>query len=287
MRKSLRQFIAECLLVSEKQDLYGVKKCTGFSLVHMRGGQEIELKTIKIGSRQWEPKELAELFESTAETFAGGVPGTQQFQVMAFYDDQERPQSFYPFRKACDPDHEGITTEAPTPTGQLSQFMRHLEAKERMTSQYTVSIFSILERTIKTQADRISMLEREQFDAVDLAKEMILKNATENHDREVNLLKAKQNASDREKIVALLPAVANRVFGKEVFPQSVADSSLFENLAGTLTEKQVQQLSQVLTPEQWGLVAARLVDHLDKKASREPPAKEAKAKNGTTRADEK
>lgn len=276
MRKNLRQFITECLLVSDKQDLYGVKKCTGFSLVHMRGGQEVELKTIKIGSRQWEPKDLAELFESTAETFAGGVPGTQQFQVMAFYDDNERPQSFYPFRKACDPDHDGITTEPPTSTGQLSQFMRHLEAKERMTSQYTVSIFSILERTVKTQADRIAALEKEQFDAVDLAKEMILKSVAQNHDREMELLKAKQSAGDREKVLALLPAVVNRISGKEIFPQSTADSALFENLAGSLTEKQVQQLAGVLTPEQWGLVAARLVDVVDKRIARE----EAEKKNG-------
>lgn len=276
MRKNLRQFITECLLVSDKQDLYGVKKCTGFSLVHMRGGQEVELKTIKIGSRQWEPKDLAELFESTAETFAGGVPGTQQFQVMAFYDDNERPQSFYPFRKTCDPEHDGITTEPPTPTGQLSQFMRHLEAKERMTSQYTVSIFSILERTVKTQADRIAALEKEQFDAVDLAKEMILKSVAQNHDREMELLKAKQSAGDREKVLALLPAVVNRVTGKEIFPQATADTALFENLAGSLTEKQVQQLSSILTPEQWGLVAARLVDAVDKKVAKE----EAEKKNG-------
>lgn len=276
MRKNLRQFITECLLVSDKQDLYGVKKCTGFSLLHMRGGQEVELKTIKIGSRQWEPKDLAELFESTAETFAGGVPGTQQFQVVAFYDDNERPQSFYPFRKTCDPEHDGITTEPPTPTGQLSQFMRHLEAKERMTSQYTVSIFSILERTVKSQADRIAMLEKEQFDAVDLAKEMILKSAAQSHDREMELLKAKQSAGDREKVLALLPAVVNRVTGKEIFPQATADTALFENLAGSLTEKQVQQLSSILTPEQWGLVAARLVDAVDKKVAKE----EAEKKNG-------
>ncbi len=276
MRKNLRQFITECLLVSDKQDLYGVKKCTGFSLLHMRGGQEVELKTIKIGSRQWEPKDLAELFESTAETFAGGVPGTQQFQVVAFYDDNERPQSFYPFRKTCDPEHDGITTEPPTPTGQLSQFMRHLEAKERMTSQYTVSIFSILERTVKVQADRIASLEKEQFDAVDLAKEMILKSAAQSHDREMELLKAKQSAGDREKVLALLPAVVNRVTGKEIFPQATADTALFENLAGSLTEKQVQQLSSILTPEQWGLVAARLVDAVDKKVAKE----EAEKKNG-------
>lgn len=276
MRKNLRQFITECLLVSDKQDLYGVKKCTGFSLLHMRGGQEVELKTIKIGSRQWEPKDLAELFESTAETFAGGVPGTQQFQVVAFYDDNERPQSFYPFRKTCDPEHDGITTEPPTPTGQLSQFMRHLEAKERMTSQYTVSIFSILERTVKSQADRIAMLEKEQFDAVDLAKEMILKSAAQSHDREMELLKAKQSAGDREKVLALLPAVVNRVTGKEIFPQSTADSALFENLAGSLTEKQVQQLASILTPEQWGLVAARLVDVVDKRIAKE----ESEKKNG-------
>lgn len=282
MRKNLRQFITECLLVSDKQDLYGVKKCTGFSLVHMRGGQEVELKTIKIGSRQWEPKDLAELFESTAETFAGGVPGTQQFQVMAFYDDNERPQSFYPFRKTCDPEHDGITTEPPTPTGQLSQMMRHLEAKERMTSQYTVSIFSILERTVKVQADRIAALEKEQFDAVDLAKEMILKSASENHGREMELLKAKQSAGDREKVLALLPAVVNRVTGKEIFPQSTADSALFENLAGSLTEKQVQQLSSILTPEQWGLVAARLVDVVDKKIAKEEADKSKNGKRDAT-----
>jgi hypothetical protein len=268
-RQTVAQWITECLVVSEKADLYGAKKCTGFSLVHVAGGSRIELKTVKIGARAHDPKELARLFEGTAENFAGGVPGVQQFELLAFYDDNDQPQSRYPLRKAADPDHAGIGTEAPTTAGVTSQMMRLTEAAFRISNHHGAELFRLMDKVIERQDKRIETLEREQHDAIELAVAVVQKSATDQHSRMIELLKLKQSAKDREAIMRVLPAVANRVLGKEIFPQGVADTAIFEHLAESLDEDQIKKMSVILRPEQWAFVADRLVEVLKKKQARE------------------
>lgn len=275
MRQTMRQFIADCLLVSEKQDLYGVKRCSGFSLVHMRGGQQVELKTVRIGSRSWDTKELAQLFESVAENFAGGVPGVQQFQLLAFYDDQDQPQSFYPFRKAGEQEGDGIVTEGPTGTGPMAQMMRHYEADRRITTQYASTLFSYMERLLDKAGKRIEQLEQQEQDAIELAKTVVMEQSQKQHERRIEIMKLERAEKDRDTIVKLLPAVANRVLGKEIIPQSDADSAIIEHLADTLEPDQVQKLAAVLRPEQWALIADRVLQVLDSKAKREKAREEA------------
>jgi len=269
-RPTLQQFIAECLLVDEKQDLYGVKKCTGFALVHERGGAQHELKTIRIGARAWDPKELADILESTAETFAGGVPGVQQFQVLAFFDDQGQPQSFYPFRKSGgDIDHGGLATEPPTTSGLMQQLMRLFEANTRITHQYSSAVFATMERAINKLDDRCARLEQEQHDTIELAKELVFQKASNEHGFAIARIEAEQKANDRATVMRLLPPVVNRITGKEIFPQASADSAIIDQMAESLTQQQIQQLAGILTKEQWGLLADRLVQSLERKAARE------------------
>jgi hypothetical protein len=281
MRQTMRQFIAECLLVSEKQDLYGVKKCTGFSLVHVRGGQQVELKTIKIGAKAWDTKELANLFETVAENFAGGVPGVQQFQLLAFYDDNDQPQSFYPFRKAGEQEGEGIVTEAPTGSGPQAQFMRHYEADRRITTQYANSLFSHMERMLERAVKRIEQLESQEQHAIELAKTAIFEQVTKEHERRKEIMRLERAEKDREAILRLLPSLANKVVGKDVFPQATADSALLEHLAESLDQEQVAKLASILRPEQWGLLADRILQILEKKEKREKERQELLRKNGS------
>lgn len=281
-RQPLRQFILECLTVSEKQDLYGAKRCSGFSLVHVAGSQQLELKTIKIGAKAHDPKELAELFEGTAENYAGGIPGVQQFQLLAFFDDSDRPQSFYPFRKSADPDHSGLGTEAPTTSGVTTQLMRHNEALSRINAHHQSEVFRELMTIIREERETNQQLRKEQTEVIELAKELILKQAADQHTRTIELLKLKQSMKDRETFMKLAPPVANRVFGKEIFPQAVADTAIFENLAESLDEDQVKKLAAVLKPEQWALVADRLVQILEAKAKREASEKAIEAETKKT-----
>lgn len=278
-RQTLRQFIAECLLVAEKQDLYGIKKCSGFALVHDRNGTQFELKVIKIGARQWDPKELADILESTADTFAGGVPGVQQFQVLAFFDDQSQPQSFYPFRRnGGDAEQAGLMTEPPTQAGLMGQLMRLFEANTRTSHHYAASTFATMERVIVRLDQRCALLEEEQHDTIELTKELIFQRASDEHGRKIAILELEEKAKTKEAIVRLLPPLANRVFGKEVFPQATADSAIIDQMAESLTQDQIVKLNGILTPQQWGLLADRLVQSLEKKAEKE---KAQEKSNGT------
>lgn len=266
-RQALSDWIRENLNVSilGSDDKIGVKKCTAFSLVHMQGNQQVELKTISIGSKQWEPRELASLFDTAAETFAGGVPGVQQFQVLAFYDDKDKPQGFYPLRKNGESEAYGLGTEPPTTVGLTQQLMRHNEALARLSASHSDSLLNRQSDIIEKLLTRMGKLEEENFDTVELAKELIMKQAADQHTRAIELIKTKQSAEDRKALMRLAPPLANKLLGREIFPQSAVDTSIIENLAESLDEKQIMALSQVLKPEQFALIADRMVDIIKKR----------------------
>lgn len=268
-RQSIAGFVRDCLCVSEKENLVGIQKCTGFALVHMQGNQQVELKTIKLGSRQWDPKEIGETLEGVAENFAAGIPGVQQFQVLAFYDGRERPQSFYPFRKSGESEGFGLATEPPTTTGLLQSLMRHNEANTRVVANLSVGILDKYEKLLDKALSRIDKLEEENFDTVELAKDLVMKQAADQHSNRMEEIKTRQSMEDRKVAMRLLPAIANRVLGKEIFPQAAADTAMFEHLAETLDKDQIQKLASVLRPDQWGLVADRLNEILKRKVAEE------------------
>jgi hypothetical protein len=67
--------------------------------------------------------------------------------------------------------------------------------------------------------------------------------------------------------------------GREVFPQSFADSKLLDTIGDSLDEEQIEKLMMILKPEQAAVLATRFADKL-KKAREEREAKEREASNG-------
>ena len=66
------------------------------------------------------------------------------------------------------------------------------------------------------------------------------------------------------------PPLINTVLGKEIFPQSVADTALIDSIANHLSEEQIEMLatSNLFPPVVWGPLAQRL-DHALKKKEEE------------------
>lgn len=284
-RQSLSAWIQEHLAIvsqggSTTEDNAKISKCTAFSLVHLQGIQQIELKTLKIGSRQYDAKELASMFESACDTYAGGVPGVQQFLILAFFDGNEKPSAQYPIRKAGEQDTFGLGTEAPTTQGLTQQLMRHNEALTRISASHSDSLMSRAIDIIGKQQSRIDRLEKEQLDTIELAKELVMQQASNEHGRVVEIFKMKQSAEDRKRMFQLAPAVINRITNREIFPQATADTALFEHLAESLNAEQIKKLAGILTPEQWGFVADRLVQVLEKKEKDEKETKQLEDGSG-------
>jgi hypothetical protein len=80
---SLRQWIGSVLTRHLTQD--ASPKLSAFSLVHVRNGtQEEEVKNIVIGSKEWEPKDLAITLDQTAATIAKSF-GSHSFEPITIF----------------------------------------------------------------------------------------------------------------------------------------------------------------------------------------------------------
>lgn len=251
MRQTLASWMHEVLATEDE-------RCIGFSLVHYNGNQQIELRAIRSGSKPIDPKETASQLNRFAETHAAGIAGVQQYEIQAFFEGSDEPKARYPMRKAGDVEVGGIGTEGPTPTGLLSQLMRHNEALVRLHVQRDSEVTLMLERTISRLATQNERLQAESLDAITFAKQMML-DTTEIEFKRMRAMDNFQTIKQlKQKALELAPAAINLLAGKDVIPQGVADESIFNMLAETLTEEQAMALANVLTPEQLTPIAMRL-----------------------------
>lgn len=272
---TLKQWIAVQLtnnLLNEQND-----KLSVFSLMHIRNGmQEEEVKSIPIGSKEWDPKELATVLDQIAATIATGIPGRQQFIIYAHFQSGRREQ--FPFGKAGEIEVGGIGTEPPTGQGIVVQLMRHNEAIMRISCVNTEQIFTKLLNSMEVMGSMTEKLLSENADVLDVLKQMVLERTVQEHSHKKELLEYERGTLYRQKLLAYAPAMLNQLAGRELIPQSTAESAVFEYLSETLTSEQIEKLSTILTPEQLAPVIGILADK--EKAKQ---AQQQEGNNGTSK----
>jgi hypothetical protein len=266
-RKTLEVWLRETLDDPDKD-----QPCSALSLVHMVGISEREIHSRKCAPGM-SPKDVAEMFRGKAETYAQDLPGAQTFNLLAFYGKSE-PEARYPFLITAEAPQGGLLTEAPTPQGEKQQSMRHVEMNMQLVFNQQRILFDASNRMIESLARREEMLLRENHDAFEIMKEMILKQVTDDHKLRQERLEYARSTEERKRWLSFAPALVNSLLGREVFPQSTADSALVETIADALSEDQIQKLAAVLPPELWGPLADRMGGYLKTKNEREAKLKE-------------
>ena len=262
-RKTLDMWIREALSDPDKD-----AKCSMISLVHMVGSQEKEIHTTKFSpGKAWDEKELADMFRSKANGYAQDLPGIQTFQLLAFYGDKTVPQAFQPF--TVNPGeqnaHLGLGTEAPTETGKIQQMMRWNDQLLSQVYRRQAVLDEHSMRIIDRLATHNERLTHENQDAYTIVKEMLMEKALNEHNRKMELAKFERETGERRKWLSFAPVLVNTVLGREIFPQSTADTVLIETLADSVTEDEIKMLSQFLKPEIAGPLAARMDAYMEKK----------------------
>jgi hypothetical protein len=247
------------------------EKCALLALVHKLGNREQEVMRVLINSASpVDPEETAAMFRGRAESHAQDLPGLQYYCVLAFYADKSEPFTRQSFKIAGEEDSYGLATEGPTPTGLVQQHMRHLEGMTRISQLHTEQLFDKMHRMNEMLMNQNVKLMEEQGDVLDLAKQLIMEKATEQHKHEMEIKKYERISQHINSALKILPPLVNTLTGREVFPQSTADTALVDSLAETITEEQVGKLAQILTPQQLGLFAARMEKTLkDKREAKE------------------
>jgi len=259
----LHQWIAQQLahnLVSDDGD-----KLNNLSLVHVKNGSDSteEIKSITIGSKSWEPKELANALDQVAATFAAGIPGRQQFVIYADFLPSLRREQFSLGKLGEGEFEKGFGSEPATERGFMAQMMRHNEANTRLCYQHQAEIFDRLLKTIELTSTMNEQLLKENAEVMVAAKQMVMEKAADEHNKKKELLEYQRSTAERAKLLQLAPAVLNKAVlaltGKELIPTSNIALDVLKNLSETLTEDQVKGLANILTPEQLSQLAPVLI----------------------------
>jgi len=244
-------------------------RCTAFSLVHMKGTVEKEIHTKQLGSKQWNLKELATEFRGRAESYAEDLSGAQMFQLLGFYDNKKEAEASKPYRIAGNTDHDGLGTEAPTGQGMVQQAMRHNEALMAMFTRQTSALFESSNKTIDLLTARNNQLVTENREQFEIIREMIMGQSDKRHEYRMTELNYQRASQERKALFSAAPALLNSLTGRDIFPQSSADSSLVDMLLEHVMnggESMIGKLQDLnLPPKVMGALAGRLQRFMEQK----------------------
>lgn len=272
-KKTLASWIREAMADQDKDG-----QCSMISLVHMVGQQQKEIHTTKFGpGKQWNENELADMFRNKAETYCQEIPGMQTFQLLAFYGGRTEPEAFMPFVVNVNQDTGGLATEPPTEQGKTQQSMRHTEMllqqvyrRQQTLDEFTMSMITRL-------GGMVERLTEENHDAYNIVKEMLMQKALDDHNRKMDQLRFERETQERKKWMSYAPPLVNMILGREVFPQSTADTALVESIAESLNEEDITKLAGSLKPELWGPLAHRMHQFMLKKKKEQADLEAARA----------
>jgi len=267
-RQTLESWISEILKDEEKGE------CSLLSLVHLAGTAKHEVSSIRPnGTRKWTAAELASLFNHKANANAQDLPGVQSYVLNAYYGsiaDGTRPEvgTFFPIRINPQPIETGMATEGAHAEGLTMQAMRHSEVFFQMSIRQTAEIFQATQATLSMLVKQNSELMAENHDAFVIVKELLAEKGVEDHTRRMKEIEARKSADRSKQLMAMVPALANTITGKEIFPQSSGDTALIENLAEGLSKvppEKLMGLADLVPPELLGPLMARANEVIEKK----------------------
>jgi hypothetical protein len=119
----------------------------------------------------------------------------------------------------------------------------------------------------------IAKLMGENMQAFDIVKDMMMKMAETQFNRDMELENNRRATQTRDRLLKMVPPLVNQFSGKEVFPQNSEDTALIEAIAENLTPDYIKFLSGILPAQLWAPLSARLDKYNQEKAALEAKIK--------------
>lgn len=253
--KGIITWVKKQLFVTRKEG-----RCVRFVLYHATPNAKVgaEVARVNVGENLAQHEGItddtaesyAEELYREGESYAEGLGETQTFAIAAYFEaDEEKAMARTAFR--IDVDSEEITgslsSEPASLAGLVKQQMRHNEALMRICA----TSFGTAIGTVQKQNDRLSAMLEKLWDEKVTTIETIEEMATAHHTRKIEAMreegaqKAKEQLMDS--VMALLPAVANKMVGKKILPETT-----------DITLMQVVKLVEALTPAEMEAIIATL-----------------------------
>lgn len=263
-RQTLEQWIREALIHKTEEG----DTCSMISLVATyRGAAKEEIHSWKFrnGADQWNPKQLAEQIQDKVNNHAEASNEPVNLYAWAFYGNQaSEPESKHKIVAQVEDNFDGWT-EPGTPKGIIEQGMRHLEATTRLYLAQMGTMLDASNRQMQVLTDQNIRLQTENADAYQIVRELVQERGNQEHERNMQRLTYERSTEERKKWMSFFPALANTILGREIFPQSTADTALVETIADALSVEDIQKLSGMVPPTLWGPLAARFEKAIKRK----------------------
>lgn len=197
--------------------------------------------------------------------------GLQKYALYAYHSgDYENHTARFIVRLqgvSDDDDEDGLNSEGPDKTGLVSQAMRHTEASNRTMVALVQGLVGTYQSTISRLASMNEKLLDDKLASMELIQEM----QDDQDNRQAKAMTAKAKAKGVEQLVGklglLLPALANKVSGKAIFP--VEDTSLMMMTRSLITSimtnpERAEKLMGLLSPEE-GIALMNLYESVSAK----------------------
>lgn len=258
--RNLQTWLRECLfsIVETDDGALRFARVVARQLVkgNRRGEEVFSMEVPKKAGEDWCDLGGMEIWSKLqAETASLG--GLQKYALYAYHsgDNEAHTSRFIVRIQGVDEDEdaEGLNSESPDKTGLVSQAMRHAEVYAKAMSAMVMNMVSGSQAMISRQAAMIEKLMDDKVAALDLLTEM----SDVKDERDVKLIQARAKAKGVEELIGklgvLLPAVANKVSGKELFPvQESATHMMTKGLLGSImaNPERVEKIMGLLAPEE-------------------------------------
>jgi hypothetical protein len=217
-------------------------------------------------------EKLSARFCSVSTRHARGIAGggQQQFQIHAVYGTSQKPKRVYPFLKMGQINFmattaaSGMSTDPPTQIGMSQQAMRWGERIVDRTFGYGEKLMDSQQRALDKRDETIKELTQENRDLFLALRQVLIDTVKLEHDKRINELQFLRSSNERAKLIRLLPALANGIAGRQIFPENAEDSALVRELAEVSDPETVEKLRTILavkSPE----AAALLMNRFEEK----------------------
>ena len=210
---------------------------------------------------------IVDAAQRSANDFAAGL---QTYALYAYYPDEPQFVPYKMFRVAAEDnvDRGNLEpSELPTEKGLVSQLMRHNEAIMKNSIMQGSYLFSIFQREMTRLTEKDTRHEQQQLDMVMLQQDVL----NEAHGRRLKEREAETNIAMREgvfeQLKVLMPILANRLTGKQIFPEEDKSFLLMATFLENLTPEQQIWLRDKLTEPQTALLGEILGEYEKKKAA--------------------
>lgn len=272
-RKTLAQWVEDALSDKEKE-----AECTLMTCVYHRdvGGTK-EIDSIKLKGKTHIPEDIAGRFQGKAEVFAQDMGGLQHFEILAFYGDQKEPQATHPFVIAHGELLVGgqnrAAKETPDAQGLTAASMKHAErAYDQLDTVVQTMYMTSLARE-KDAHEREKECRNEVNDAYKIVRDLMFESKKMDHEMRMAELKYIRESDLYKGLVQGGPALLNTITGREIIPQSTADTSLINMLLDRADPKMIEIILANVPKEVGAVLAARASDHAARKRAEAEAAK--------------